>query len=103
MDKHFSSMDFSAEELAAQLTLIDLPVFKGILAEELMSCAWHKKNKMECAPNVVKFIRRFNHISFWTVGEILHHESAKKRAEQMAHFIRLAKRQIYNCILNKIS
>lgn len=88
-----NSMSFSPEELASQLTLLDCPAFRAIGPEELVSCSWNKKNKLEVAPNVVAFIRRFNHVAFWSTQEILRHEtSVKARAEVMAHFIRTAKK-----------
>jgi len=80
------------EDLASQLTLLDLPVFAAIQPEELSSCSWNKKNKREVAPNVVAFTRRFNHVSFWTVQEILRHEDLRSRTDTMAHFIKVAKR-----------
>ena len=67
MNNPFNLVDVSAEDLASQLTLLDLPVFKSITSEELLSCSWNKKNKMDIAPNIVAFTRRFNHVSFWVV------------------------------------
>jgi len=81
-----------AEELAVQLTLMDVDVFKAIAAEEFLSCSWNKKNKREVAPNIVAFTRRFNHVSFWTVQEILSHEDVRSRTETMTHFIKVAKK-----------
>ena len=84
------------------MTLLDLPVFCAIQPEELSSCKWNKKNKREIAPNIVAFItrfrahsdlahylQRFNHVSFWTVQEILRHDDLRSRTDTLAHFIKV--------------
>lgn len=80
------------EDLATQITRMDFPVFKSITPEELTSCGWTKKDKLKSAPNVVEFTRRFNHVSFWVVREILNAGGVKHRAEMMTHFIKVAKK-----------
>lgn len=107
----FSFLQTPPEDFASQLTQLDIVTFRCIAPEELSSCAWSKKNKLEVAPNVVAFTRRFNHVnadkmgfiillnfifvlqvSFWTVEEILSGDTPKKRAEIIALFIRIAKK-----------
>ena len=82
----------SADNVAGQLTLLVVPIFQKIQPEELTSCGWSKSNKHEVAPNVVAMTRHFNHVSFWTVQEILNESNIRSRAEVVSHFIRIAKK-----------
>lgn len=88
----FSFGQVSAENAAAQLTLLVVPMFQAIQPEELTSCGWCKSNKLELAPNVVAMTRHFNHVSFWTVQEILNQSQVRQRADTVSHFIRIAKK-----------
>ena len=44
---------------------------RSIMPEELSSCSWNKKNKLEVAPNVVALTRRFNHVRYGLLAQIL--------------------------------
>lgn len=57
-----SAMQIAPEDIANQLSLLDLPCFKSIRPEELTSCGWMKANKLIEAPNVVAFTKRFNRV-----------------------------------------
>ncbi|XP_036198130.1 ras-specific guanine nucleotide-releasing factor RalGPS2 isoform X1 [Myotis myotis] len=88
----FDILKVTPEEYAGQITLMDVPVFKAIQPDELSSCGWNKKEKYSSAPNAVAFTRRFNHVSFWVVREILHAQTLKIRAEVLSHYIKTAKK-----------
>lgn len=69
--KNLVALNVQPEDLASQLTLLDLSIFKSIRPEELSSCSWNKKNKLIVAPNVVSFTRRFNHVSICNLKKLI--------------------------------
>ncbi|EDV27411.1 uncharacterized protein TRIADDRAFT_53081 [Trichoplax adhaerens] len=82
----------SPERLAAQITLLDIGTFKLILPEELLGCAWTKRDKKLYAPHVTAMAQRFNSTCFWVQNEILSKKKARIRAEVICWFTKLAKK-----------
>uniref|UniRef100_A0A183EAK2 Ras-GEF domain-containing protein n=1 Tax=Gongylonema pulchrum TaxID=637853 RepID=A0A183EAK2_9BILA len=87
----FDLLKVQPKDIAEQITLIDLPLFKAITCQELANGAWAKKSKRADAPNIVAFTDRFNAVCLWCQREILSHEEASKRSEVLGHFIKIAK------------
>lgn len=78
------------DELANQLTLLDLQVFLKVHLQELAGCGWNRREKVQLAPNVVALTGRFNHVSLWVVQSVLCERSVGRRAELLGYFVRLA-------------
>lgn len=96
--KQYSIIDTDVDELAAQLTLIDWPIFKSIKRDELTSLATNGSSllkKQNMSPNLVEMNRQFNQVTFWVVGQVLFQDVARLRAELISHFIATAK-QLHN-------
>lgn len=96
INKQISIFEVEPDNLAAQLTLLDLPIFKSIKKDELTSLGGssssNKPNKkQDLSPNVVAMNRQFNQVTFWVVGQILSHDSPRIRAELISNFIKTAK------------
>ncbi|XP_059584329.1 ras-specific guanine nucleotide-releasing factor RalGPS2 isoform X3 [Alligator mississippiensis] len=89
-----SLSDKGSAELKKSFDAVVFDVLKVTPEEyaELASCGWNKKEKYSSAPNAVAFTRRFNHVSFWVVREILHAQTLKIRAEVLSHYIKTAKK-----------
>jgi hypothetical protein len=88
----FDIRKISPEKIAAQMTLLDLPLFMAIQMEEFRGCGWTKKDKLRLAPNIVAFTKKFNHTSFWVVQGILKEPILRVRAEILTQFIKIAKK-----------
>ncbi|CAF0763175.1 unnamed protein product, partial [Brachionus calyciflorus] len=91
-DVVFDILKVDPDDIAGQMTLIDLPLFKAIEPDELISCKWMSREKLVKAPNIVQFTRRFNQTTFWCQKEILNCKRIETRAKMLTHFIKICKR-----------
>ena len=80
-------MDFSAEELARQITLIEHQLFCSIDTREYLDLGWGKPDKDTRSPTIMRFIKWTTHLSYWAVTEILSFKTSKQRAAAMERII----------------
>jgi hypothetical protein len=62
-------LDFKAIDVAKQLTMIDLNIFKKITPQELSHQSWSKENS---SPNVARMIEQSNEVKSLTKRLNLH-------------------------------
>ena len=97
--RSLSVVEIHPDDLAAQLTLIDLPIFKAITRDELTKSLTtnnlkqrHNAHPNVQFPNVQSLKRQFNQLTFWVAGQILALNLPRQRAELVSHLIKTAKR-----------
>lgn len=83
-------LDLHPQELARQLTLNEIEIFRKIRPNECLGLAWSKKDGDAKAPNVKKMIERFNLVSGWVASEVVKPGEQKGRVEAITHFIQVA-------------
>jgi len=83
-------LDLHPVELARQLTLNEIEIFRKIRPNECLGLAWSKKDGDTKAPNVKMMIERFNMVSGWVASEVLKPSEQKARVEAITHFIQVA-------------
>ncbi|KAK2703397.1 rap guanine nucleotide exchange factor 1-like isoform X1 [Artemia franciscana] len=82
-------LEFKAEAMAEQMTLIDAAYFNRLeLAEVLL---WAKEQNEEKSPNLTKFTEHFNKVSYWARSQILEREDAKEREKYVMRFLKIMK------------
>ena len=81
--------NFTPQEIADQLTLLDFKFFCQISSSELdTDLSWTRKDKFVKTPNVVAMTRRFNHTVLFVQREILKCDtSTKERMKMIIFFI----------------
>lgn len=80
--------EFSSEELARQITLVDSEMFRKIAVEELL--AWNRRHASERSPNVMQLIDRSNRMSSWAATCIVCREIPEERARMVAKIVDIA-------------
>ena len=85
----YTVLDFHAEELAKQLTLIDARNFHNIEIPEIL--AWGKEQKEELSPNLCIFTDHFNKVSYWCRTHVLSFEKQKEREQVYLKFLKIMK------------
>lgn len=80
-------LDFKADDIAEQMTLIDSELFAKVeVAEALL---WAKEQREEVIPNLTKFTEHFNNMSYWIRTRILQEEESKEREKLALRFIKV--------------
>eukprot|EP01127_Copromyxa_protea_P012958 TRINITY_DN3427_c0_g1_i3.p1 TRINITY_DN3427_c0_g1~~TRINITY_DN3427_c0_g1_i3.p1 ORF type:complete len:685 (+),score=103.57 TRINITY_DN3427_c0_g1_i3:289-2343(+) len=79
--------DYSPEEIARQMTLLDWRIWKKIKFDEFLDLGWTKPDKDEKAPNIVAFTKQFNLWSHWCVTAIMTKDRLRDRQKVMERFL----------------
>lgn len=87
--QRYTVLDFNAEDLAKQLTLIDARNFHNIEIPEIL--AWGKEQKEELSPNLCIFTDHFNKVSYWCRTHVLSFEKQKDREQAYLKFLKIMK------------
>eukprot|EP01100_Stratorugosa_tubuloviscum_P015878 TRINITY_DN960_c1_g1_i1.p1 TRINITY_DN960_c1_g1~~TRINITY_DN960_c1_g1_i1.p1 ORF type:complete len:980 (-),score=417.96 TRINITY_DN960_c1_g1_i1:169-3108(-) len=88
----FTFDDLDPQELARQLALADMDLYKKIRPHELLNQAWnHKTLKEVAAPNILTYIRHFNRVSDWCCSTLVSIVSFEHRVRALNKFLLLAK------------
>eukprot|EP01089_Gocevia_fonbrunei_P018630 TRINITY_DN6356_c0_g2_i2.p1 TRINITY_DN6356_c0_g2~~TRINITY_DN6356_c0_g2_i2.p1 ORF type:complete len:489 (-),score=102.42 TRINITY_DN6356_c0_g2_i2:55-1521(-) len=89
-NKRFAFCEMPLVELAEQLTLIELDMFKSIREREFLNLNWKKAEKKRHSRHIVKMVERFNKVSFWVATRIVRERDIKRRTSLLKRFIILA-------------
>eukprot|EP00761_Pharyngomonas_kirbyi_P003653 gb/GECH01003657.1/.p1 GENE.gb/GECH01003657.1/~~gb/GECH01003657.1/.p1 ORF type:complete len:531 (+),score=166.31 gb/GECH01003657.1/:1-1593(+) len=90
MRKDWDLMDWTAHEIAEQLTILEFRTFAAIKPRECLGNSWTKDNREQLAPNLSTMIDRVNKTARWVTTSILNESGVNKRSELMTKFIDVA-------------
>lgn len=82
-------LDYSQKELAKHLTLIEFEFWSAIKLEEFYHTSFSSKEKDKLAPNVNRFIKRFNDVSAWVASSVVLAPKKKQRVAVLTRLIQI--------------
>ncbi|KAM9967154.1 hypothetical protein ACTFIR_007393 [Dictyostelium discoideum] len=86
-----SFMDYSPQDIAKQLTLVEFKLFQNVKMKELYHKSWTiSKSKFENSPSIMSLITMSNKIANWVATEVVTTPHPKKRVEVLKRFISVA-------------
>jgi len=81
--------DVDSKVIAEQLTLLSWRVFQKMKPREFLGQAWKTESRERDAPNILGYIRNFNHVCKWIQLKILHSPKLKSRIKVMERMIEI--------------
>ncbi|CAI8009601.1 Rap guanine nucleotide exchange factor 1 [Geodia barretti] len=96
-NRKFAVTDFSPEEIARQMTVLDNELFQKVDVSEMLY--WAKEQNEEKSPMLTHFTMHFNNVSQWTKTRILERGvDMRVRVKVVIHFVGIMKalRDIFN-------
>jgi son of sevenless-like protein len=88
VSKSLRMKDYSPDEFAQQLTLLDHFFFQRIKISELLNTRWI--NKPEEAMNIVSAGKRLNNLSYWFAFQIVSQDSLKKKVSMIQYLLKVS-------------
>jgi len=95
-------LSLDEDEVARQLSLIEMDTYRSIEPIELLNQAWNKPSLRYRASHVLRMISRFNAISNWVAHIILNEERLKGRAKVTSKIIKIAQALHRCCNFNSL-
>jgi len=77
----------SAKVLAGSISTIEYKILKAVQINELDNAAWVKPEKETTSPNIVKFLKFSNQLTYWIVSEVLSIKHTPERANLIVYFL----------------
>lgn len=86
----FDIFQWSASEIAKQMTIQTEEYYSNLQPEEFFKIAWTKKDKEKTSPNILRLIERFNQLFYWIIEEVLCYDKKANRCKVIEKFICVA-------------